>query len=98
LPGVSMPAVLGELQGWQKKAEPAKGEEEGAPKFELVQAGTLSPEEYKEFVVDLTNFMAYASEPGKSERIALGGKVMLYLLILLVLTYLLKKEFWRDVH
>ncbi len=98
LPGVSMPAVLGELQGWQKLAAPEKGEAEGAPKFELVQAGSMTPEEYKAFVTDLTNFMAYASEPGKSERIALGGKVMLYLLVLLVLTYFLKKEFWRDIH
>lgn len=98
LPGVSMPAVLGELQGWQKLDPPAKGEEDDAPKFELVQAGTMSPQEYKEFIADLTNFMAYASEPGKSDRISLGFRVILYLLVLLVLTYFLKKEFWRDVH
>jgi ubiquinol-cytochrome c reductase cytochrome c1 subunit len=41
--------------------------------------------------------MAYAAEPGKAGRIALGIKVMLYLLLLTVLAYFLKKEYWKDV-
>lgn len=103
LPGVSMPHVLGDLQGWQVHT----GEEEAAeddghhgPKvpLELAIEGTLSPDEYKKRAADLTNFMAYAAEPGKQDRIALGKKVMLYLLILFGLAYLLKKEYWRDVH
>ena len=49
-------------------------------------------------MADLVNFLDYASEPGKQGRIALGLKVMMYLFGLLVLTYQLKKEFWRDVH
>ena len=103
LAGASMPHVLWELQGWQKKAE-HKGEGEhggghhaGSP-FEQVTAGSLKPSEYEAFVTDLVNFMDYASEPGKQARISLGLKVMLYLFGLLVLTYLLKKEFWRDIH
>ncbi|MBL6751211.1 MAG: cytochrome c1 [Nevskia sp.] len=99
LPGVSMPAVLGELQGWQEMEAPAKGEGgEAAPHFKLVQPGTLSPEEYRDFVGDLTNFMVYASEPTAFERLGLGWKVLAYLFLLLILTYLLKKEFWRDIH
>ena len=100
LPNVSMPDVLGELQGWQVKEEPAKagGEDEGKLPLKLVQQGTMSPKEYRDFVSDLTNFLAYASEPVASERVGLGGKVLAYLFLLLVLTYLLKKEFWRDVH
>jgi ubiquinol-cytochrome c reductase cytochrome c1 subunit len=105
LPGVAMPHVLGGLQGWQVKAEGkpvAEGqggeEAEALPKFDLVQAGTLSPEEYKAFVGDLTNFMVYASEPVANDRVSVGIRVMVYLLVLLGLTYLLKKEFWRDVH
>lgn len=103
LPGLSMPHVLGSLQGTQvllKEEKAGEGEHEGhhKPNFELASSGSLSPEEYKAFVADLTNFLAYAAEPGRSGRIALGFKVMAYLLVLLILTYLLKKEFWKDVH
>lgn len=104
LAGASMPHVLWQLQGWQKPAEhAAEGDAHGGghasgPKFELVTAGSLKPSEYAAFTADLVNFMDYAAEPGKQARISLGLKVMLYLFGLLVLTYLLKKEFWRDVH
>ena len=54
--------------------------------------------EYQKLVADLVNFMTYAAEPGKNARISTGVKVMLYLFLLLGLTYLLKREFWRDVH
>jgi ubiquinol-cytochrome c reductase cytochrome c1 subunit len=100
LPGLSMPHVLGSLQGWQVKAAKTEGGEggEAGNNFEQVQAGTMSPEQYQSFVRDLTNFMAYAAEPVKSERIHYGLRTMVYLLVLLTLCYMLKKEFWRDVH
>ena len=107
LPGASMPHVLWELQGWQVHEEPAKhegeeghaeaGEHAGVP-LKLVQPGSLTPDEYEKFVGDLVNFMSYAAEPGKSHRVSIGPKALMYLLLLLVLCYLLKKEFWRDVH
>lgn len=97
LPGVSMPAVLGELQGWQVQVkEPAK---EGELPLKLVQPGSMTPEQYRDFVADLTNFMTYAAEPVAQDRIGTGWKVLFYLIFLLLpLTYLLKKEFWKDVH
>lgn len=99
LPGAAMPHVLGGLQGYQAlhKAEGESGH--GAkPRFELVTKGSLSPSEYKDFVADLTNFMTYAAEPGRNRRIALGWKVLLFILLFGVLTYLLKQEYWKDVH
>jgi ubiquinol-cytochrome c reductase cytochrome c1 subunit len=104
LPGLSMPDVLGNLQGWQLKVEvtkaegDAKGAEESGPMFEVVQPGQMSAEEFKDFSRDLTNFMAYAAEPVKSERIHYGMRVTVYLLVLLAMCMMLKKEFWRDVH
>lgn len=109
LPGVSMPHVLWELQGLQVKPAAAKEGEadaehaeheghEGGTGLELAHPGKLSPEEYEKFTGDLVNFMAYAAEPGRAERLAMGPKVLLYLLVLTVLCYLLKKEFWKDVH
>ena len=100
LPNVAMPAVLGELQGWQVKEEEGKGaaEHEGLP-LTLAQPGSMTPEQYKAFVTDLTNFMVYAAEPNAKERVSTGWNVMFYLIFLLLpLTYFLKKEFWRDVH
>lgn len=106
LPGASMPHVLWELQGLQTKVEhhAAEGHVEAAAehgegkKFELAQKGKLSPEEYKKFVADLTNFLVYAAEPARNQRMALGWNVFIFLSIFFVIAYLLKKEYWKDVH
>jgi ubiquinol-cytochrome c reductase cytochrome c1 subunit len=103
LPNASMPHVLWELQGWQKPAG-EKEEHEGAgehkkPLYELAQPGALSPDEYRKWVGDLVNFMDYAAEPEKAERLKIGVRVLIYLVVfLLPLTYLLKREYWKDVH
>ena len=98
-----MPNVLWQQQGWQVKAEAHEGEHaeggHGAPApFKLVQEGSLSPDDFDKYVGDLVNFMAYAAEPGRSARESLGIKVITYLFILLGFAYLLKKEYWKDVH
>lgn len=109
LPNVSMPNVLWELQGLQvlKEDKPAEGsegagkaehEEHTGPQFELASKGKLSPEDYRKFVADTTNFLVYAAEPGRAHRISVGYKAMLFLLIFTVLAYLMKKEWWKDVH
>lgn len=100
-PEVGMPHVLAGLQGLQKAVyAQAEGQEShGALEgFDLVQAGTMSPEEYDGMVRDLTNFLAYAGEPMKLERQRLGIYVLLFLGVLFILAYALKKEFWKDVH
>jgi len=56
-----------------------------------------SPEEYATAARDITNFLAYAGEPSKVERLDLGWKVIAFLLVLLLLLYLLKREYWRDI-
>ncbi|MCK8516275.1 cytochrome c1 [Methylonatrum kenyense] len=96
--GVSMPHVLQELQGLPEPVYEDVDGQERLVGLELNQAGMMSPAEYRRFTRDLTNFMDYIAEPVKAERQRLGVYVIGFLLILLVLTYLLKKEFWRDVH
>lgn len=109
LPGVSMPHVLAPLQGVQVKAEPtAEGEHAAGHEAEghgghksplvLVQDGALTEGEYKDVVEDLTNFLVYAAEPGRNHRIAVGVGAMLFLALFTVLAYLLKVEYWKDVH
>lgn len=57
----------------------------------------LPPAEFDAAMRDLVSFMAYASEPSKPQRLMLGWWVLAFLAVLFVLTYLLKKEYWRDV-
>ncbi|WP_248851379.1 cytochrome c1 [Thiomicrospira microaerophila] len=54
-------------------------------------------EEFDQATTDLVNFLDYVGEPSKVERWDLGWKVILFLLLLLTLTYLLKREYWKDI-
>ena len=65
--------------------------------LQLTTPGTLSEEEYDEVVRDIVNFLDYISEPMQLERQRLGIRVIGFLLVLLLISYLLKKEIWRDV-
>jgi ubiquinol-cytochrome c reductase cytochrome c1 subunit len=101
-PDVGMPDVLWELQGWQKPVistvKDPDGTERKVIELEPDQPGLLSPTEFDRAVRDLVNFMDYMAEPGKHDRKALGVKVIMFLLVFLVVAYLMKKEFWKDVH
>jgi ubiquinol-cytochrome c reductase cytochrome c1 subunit len=37
-------------------------------------------------------------EPAKHERRAIGVKVLVFLFLFLGLAYMLKREYWKDVH
>jgi ubiquinol-cytochrome c reductase cytochrome c1 subunit len=101
-PDVGMPDVLWELQGWQKPVittvKDTDGTEHKVIELELAEPGLMSPKEFDRAVRDLVNFLDYMAEPGKHDRQALGVKVVLFLLLFLVVAYLMKKEFWKDVH
>ncbi len=102
LVGASMPHVLWELQGLQKAVyEEAPGADGEAAKqflrFEQVTEGTLSAEEYDQFVRDIVNFLDYISEPMQLERRVLGVWVLIFLTIFFVFAYMLKKQIWKDV-
>lgn len=69
--------------------------------FNLKARFLLEPngqEKYDAAILDLVNFLAYAAEPTKLKRQQLGIWVMLFLGIFLVFAYLLKREYWKDVH
>ncbi len=93
---VGMPNVLGELQGDQVLAEHGKGQPE-IDDLKVVKPGRMDEDEFEEAVGDLTNFLAYVAEPAQLDRSHLGKYVLLFLTILLVILYKLKKEYWRDV-
>jgi ubiquinol-cytochrome c reductase cytochrome c1 subunit len=102
-PDVGMPHVLWELQGAQKavyktEKDSAGNDVEVFDHFEQVTPGLMSPEQYDEMARDLTAFLSYIGEPVQMERRALGVKVLIFIAIFFVLAYLLKKEYWKDVH
>jgi ubiquinol-cytochrome c reductase cytochrome c1 subunit len=88
---VSMPHVLYELQGEQTLNHDTH-------ELKLTKPGKLSASEYDILTADLVNYMAYMAEPAKQQRNHLGWFVLLFLGVLLVLAYKLKKAYWRDIH
>jgi len=101
LPNASMPNVLWELQGMQHAVYGGKGEAGAAPaveRFELAQPGRLSPQEFDGAVRDIVNFLTYVGEPAAMKRTTIGVFVILFLAAFTFLAWLLKHEYWRDVH
>ena len=103
LPATAMPDVLANLQGLQKPVFKNEPDEHGSATMVLdgvepMTAGALKPEEYDQFVRDIANFLDYAGEPVKAKRQSLGAFVILFLLVFFALAYMLKKEYWKDVH
>jgi ubiquinol-cytochrome c reductase cytochrome c1 subunit len=101
-PDVGMPNVLWELQGVQEPVITTVKEDDGTEvkvvELELAEQGSMTPVEFDFTVRDLVNFLDYLGEPAKHERRALGTKVILFLLLFLVLAYMLKRDYWKDIH
>jgi len=60
--------------------------------------GTLSEAEYDEKIKNLVTFLAYSANPVKLESQRIGTYVLLFLAVFFVFAYLLKREYWKDVH
>jgi ubiquinol-cytochrome c reductase cytochrome c1 subunit len=100
-PNASMPNPLWELQGLQHAEygapDPAT-KEKPVEALKLVTPGLESPVEFDRSVRDITNFLEYAGEPAALKRQSMGVWVVLFLAFLTFMAFLLKKEFWKDVH
>ena len=102
LPNASMPHVMWQLQGIQVPVwsthDDGHGEKSVIDHLTLASPGLQSPEEYEKTVRDLVTFLDYLGEPAKVKRKDIGVWVMLFLVIFAGVAYLLKAEYWRDVH
>jgi len=96
-PDTAMPNPLWQQQG-EQHAEIRKTIWGGHTELELVKPGVLSEHEFDRMVNDLVNFLDYVGEPEKVNRESLGKFVLLFLLVFTIIAYLLKKEYWRDIH
>ncbi len=109
LPNASMPNVLWELQGLKSASfETTTDKNTGNPvehfgdpahfeKMSQETEGTLTPEEFDQFVRDIVNFLDWAGTPEQLERRTLGVWVIIFLFVFLIFAYLLKVEIWKDV-
>ncbi|MGB2105810.1 MAG: ubiquinol-cytochrome c reductase [Porticoccaceae bacterium] len=111
---VGMPHALLDLQGLQEcapgpvvaenggiKRDLLSGEdllEDPCGNFTLIEKGSLGEEEYDQAVYDLTNFLTYIAEPMAEQRKHIGRWVLLFLLLLLVPTTLLAREYSKVMH
>jgi ubiquinol-cytochrome c reductase cytochrome c1 subunit len=109
-PRVAMPHALWQLQGERVRKEERLKNAEGKDvpdghggfrtvvKFETIRPGTLSNSEYDATVRDLVNYMVWMGEPNQVLRKQVGFWVLFVLGILILLTWLLKREYWKEVH
>lgn len=93
----AMPHVFYQLQGEQKLI--VKISDKGEQKtLVLDKQGEMTKAEFDSFVGDLVNYLVYLGEPHANARKELGLKVMAFLLGMLILSYALKREYWKDIH
>ncbi|HEY0180482.1 MAG TPA: cytochrome c1 [Dokdonella sp.] len=99
-PNVSMPNPLWEMQGQQVAVQKPTPDGHPGPveRLELRTPGTQTPEQFDRTVRDIAAFLQYAGEPAALKREAMGVWVLLYLALFTLIAYLLKHEFWKDVH
>lgn len=112
-PDVGMPNVLEDLQGTvvnhctpeelhhaagESKVDPLTGKRIGGCMTVTPETGSMSEEEFDQYVYDLVNFMAYMGEPSAMVSGRIGTYVLIFLAILFVFAFALKKEYWKDVH
>jgi ubiquinol-cytochrome c reductase cytochrome c1 subunit len=100
-PGVGMPHVLVQFQGTQVlKTETVEhdGHKAEHRKLVLESPGSMSALEYDKVVRDLVNYMVFMAEPEATKRAQTGVVVLLFLVLLLGITWALKQEYWKDVH
>jgi len=84
-PQVAMPDVLAPWGGTYAK--------DGR----MISPGREPKATYQRQVADVVAFLRYASDPSIFERRALGRYVLGTLILLSIVSYLLKKEYWKDV-
>lgn len=102
-PNVAMPDVLSDLEGVKQAVFRTVKHADGSSEqvfdhFATTSAGNMTPEQFDGFVRDTVNFLDYVGEPTQVERRKLGIWVVLFLLVLTGFAWLLKREYWKDVH
>lgn len=103
VPNTAMPAILAGFQGEQalvtSKISPGilYSDVQWYDLLVLTKQGSMTPEQFDAMTADLVNFLAYAAQPFHQQQQTIGWWVLGFLIILFVMMYMLKKEYWKDV-
>jgi len=101
VPNTAMPNIVGPYQGEQELvAHPMRDLYNNVEWYDLLvlkRQGTMKPEEFEIMMADIVNFLAYAAAPYHVEQHRIGFWVILFLCVIFVMLYFLKKEYWKDV-
>ncbi|WP_417761768.1 cytochrome c1 [Shewanella sp.] len=98
LPYTAMPHVLQSEQGLATANFVEKDGKMVIESLSAPQNGSMTADEYAAMTKDITAYLSYAADPVKAKREAIGWWVMGYLGLFFLLAWLLKKEYWKDVH
>ena len=104
-PDIAMPHALWQLQGERraKFAEVKDPHEEGKTTlrfigFEQITPGALDERQYDEAVADLVAYLQWMGEPAQGTRVRIGVGVLVFLGLLVLITWRLSSAYWRSVH
>ncbi len=102
-PNASMPHILWELQGIREAKFETQSNDKGDDQrefvgFETIKEGLMSEAAYKDLVRDLVNFMDYSSEPAQLIRMSYAPWVILFMAFFTFIAYLLKVNYFKDIH
>jgi ubiquinol-cytochrome c reductase cytochrome c1 subunit len=103
-PNIAMPHVLWQLQGERRAVfvdeknphEPEKSERR-FDHFEQITPGKLTDHEYDETIADLVAYLQWMGEPAQGTRVRVGVGVLIFLGLLIVITWRLNAAFWKNV-
>ena len=96
-PQSAMPDIVAPLEGLKGAVYKNVGNEQVFDHFKQIAPGSMTPQQFDQFVHDLVNFLDYVGDPQRAMRHAMGIWVVLFLLAFTWFAWLLKREFWKDV-
>jgi len=104
-PDIAMPHALWQLQG-ERRAKFVEVKDEHDPAktthrfvgFEQITPGALDERHYDEAVGDLVAYLQWMGEPAQGTRVRIGVGVLVFLGLLVLITWRLSSAYWRTVH
>ncbi len=104
-PDIAMPHALWQLQGERRaRFEEVKDPHDPAKTthrfvgFEQITPGTLDERQYDEAIGDLVAYLQWMGEPSQGTRVRVGVGVLIFLGLLVLITWRLSSAYWRSVH
>ena len=100
---VAMPDPFWHMQGLRRAVFRRTGSPHGTGvrrfvRYVTVVPGSMPPAAFRRRVGNITNFLVYVANPDRLKAMALGIRVLAFLVLFTLFAYLLKREIWKDVH